>query len=114
MGETTCGRAVTSGMLGHTRYVSRCGKPVTEEGLCREHAADARYAREQFKRDMDRATRHYGRVAVHGKGTSCGCGAFVLDGQEHPWGLNAKDEEQWWADHPDDPHHPSRAKATKL
>lgn len=60
---------------------------------------------EQFREMMDKATRHFGGIAFHGRGTKCGgCGAFVEIGEEHPWSVPEKQEAVWWEEHPDAPH----------
>jgi hypothetical protein len=92
---------------GGLRQVSGCGRATTEEidgeRLCRLHADEHRYQRRQFEDMMARATRHAGQIAIHGEGRHCLCGAFVPDGDEHPWGVPEREEVAWWDGHPDAP-----------
>lgn len=103
----TCGQPIQYGRPGGTRVVFRCGHPVECDGLCRIHLQEQEYQRQQFQKAMDNATRHWGSIAVHGKGRICGgCNVMVLDGEDHPWNLNKVEEAAWWKAHPDAPHQP--------
>lgn len=66
--------------------------------MCRVHAEEARYQAREFARMMATATRHsrqvgYGVPGTPGAGCRCLCGAFVLDTEDHPWGVPAVEED---------------------
>lgn len=105
MSESTCGQPVTSGRLGGTRYVGRCGCPVVADGVCQQHYDEQEYQRRQFQDMMKRATRHSRGIRFHNRFDQCsGCGAKVKMDEEHPWNVPHGEEAAWWEAHPDAPH----------
>lgn len=86
-----CGKTVVNGPPGGVRLVHGCpayaDDAVGGVAMCRRHADEARYQRRMFTEMMARATKHWRGVSIHGRGTWCGCGAFVPDGEAHPWGV---------------------------
>lgn len=89
-----CSQWVTHGFIGRDGATGHsCDEPVYEDKLCRRHFEQEQVALEQFRQQMDAATRHVSRTSVSGKGTYCGCGEFVPTGDNHPWGLSWKLEQ---------------------
>lgn len=82
---------------GGVRQVGGCRRMVTEtldgQPHCTRHADEKRYRDREFQRMMDTATRHTRGIVWHGKGQQCGCGVFVPDGTDHPWGVPWKQEQ---------------------
>jgi len=89
-----CGLPVTVPLGGGVRQVIGCPRLAEPgEDHCRAHLDEERYQRRRFEEQMAKASRHHGQIVVHGKGVRCLCGQFVPDGEEHPWGVPAREED---------------------